>query len=36
MATLRDRGIGEDDAYDIVSRINTYADEITGESTVDG
>ena len=36
MATLRDLPIDADDAYDIVSRINTYADEITGEATVDG
>lgn len=36
MATLRDQPIGDADAYDIVSRINTWADEITGESTVDG
>ena len=36
MATLRDRDIGDDDAYDIVSRINTYTDEITGQVGVDG
>ena len=36
VATLRDQGIGESDAYDIISRINTYADEITGTTTVDG
>jgi len=30
LATLRERGLGEDDAYEVVSRIHTYADEITG------
>jgi len=30
LATLRERGLGEDDAYQVVSRIHTYADEITG------
>lgn len=34
--TLRDREIDEDDVQDIVSRINTYVDELTGQSTVDG
>ncbi len=36
LATLRDQGIDEDDTYEIISRINTYADEITGETGVDG
>lgn len=36
METLRDLPVDEQDAYDVVSRINTWADEITGESTVDG
>jgi len=34
--TLRQLRIDEDDIYDIYSRINTYADEITGETNVDG
>ena len=29
--TLRDHGITDQDAQDIIGRINTYADEITGE-----
>jgi len=30
--TLRDCGINDQDVNDIIDRINTYADEITGES----
>ena len=33
---LAGRGIGESDRYEICSRINTYADEITGTTSVDG
>lgn len=29
--TLRDHGITDQDAQDIIGRINTYADEITGD-----
>ena len=29
--TLRDRGINDQDVTDIISRISTYADEITGD-----
>jgi hemoglobin len=29
--TLRDRGINDQDVTDIINRISTYADEITGE-----
>lgn len=36
LATLRSRGADERDALDIISRINTYASEITGEVGVDG
>jgi hemoglobin len=36
LATLRQQQISEQDAYEIVSRLNTYADEITGTTTVDG
>lgn len=36
LETLQDQGLEEDDVYDIYSRINTYADEITGATTVDG
>jgi len=36
MEAFADRGIGEQDRYEIYSRINTYADEITGSTTVDG
>lgn len=36
LETLRDQDIDEDDAYEIASRINTWADEITGQTTVDG
>lgn len=36
MSTLQDREIDDTDRYEIYSRINTYADEITGATTVDG
>ena len=36
MKTLADRDISEPDRYDIYSRINLYADEITGTAAVDG
>lgn len=34
--TLGEKGIGEDQANRFVARIATYADEVLGESTVDG
>lgn len=34
--TLRSKGIDEQDALDIISRINTYVSDITGEVGVDG
>lgn len=34
METLADRQISDEDRYDIRSRINTYADEITGVTPV--
>jgi hemoglobin len=33
--TLRGRGLDEDDVLAIVSRIDTWADEITGDTSVD-
>ena len=36
LETLEGFEITGDDRYDIVSRINTYADEITGGTSVDG
>jgi hemoglobin len=36
MEALAERGITESDRYEIHSRINTYADEITGGTAVDG
>jgi hemoglobin len=36
LVTLWDQDVSEQDAYEIVSRLNTYADEITGTTTVDG
>jgi hemoglobin len=36
METLAELGIDESARYDICSRINTYADEITGATSVDG
>lgn len=36
LATLSDRDLTEHDRYDIYSRINTYANDITGSTTVDG
>ena len=35
LATLRELRLGEDDVLEIVSRIDTYADEITGDTSVD-
>jgi hemoglobin len=35
LTTLRDQQLDEDDVLEIVSRIDTYADEITGDTTVD-
>lgn len=36
MATLKDKDISDDDSYDIISRLNTYVDEIVGDANVDG
>ena len=36
LATLKDKGLTEEDTYEVISRINTFADEITGTSSVDG
>jgi hemoglobin len=36
LASLKNTEIDEQDIYEIVSRLNTYADEITGETSVDG
>lgn len=36
LATLKNREISEADAYEIISRLNTYVDEIVGDTTVDG
>ncbi len=36
LATLREIGIEESDAQNVYARIATYADEVLGESTVDG
>jgi hemoglobin len=35
LATMRDQRLGEEDVLEIVSRIDTYADEITGDTSVD-
>ncbi|MGK0188090.1 MAG: hemoglobin [Verrucomicrobiales bacterium] len=35
LATLKSRGLNDDDVYAIISRLNTYTDEITGGSSVD-
>ena len=35
LATLRELRLGEEDVLEIVSRIDTYADEITGDTSVD-
>ncbi len=32
MDTLKDHDLSEEDAYDIISRLNTYADEIIGDT----
>lgn len=34
--TLKDRGLEEQEVYEIYSRIHCYADEITGKTNVDG
>ncbi len=36
LATISELGIDRDDANQFVARIATYADEVLGESTVDG
>lgn len=36
MEAMAGRGIDESDRYEICSRINTYADEITGATSIDG
>lgn len=36
LATLKDRELSEEDIYAVISRINKYADEITGTTSVDG
>ncbi len=36
METLKDYEISEQDSYDIISRLNTYVDEITSDTNVDG
>jgi len=36
LETLRSQGLQEEDVLEIISRINTYATEITGEVGVDG
>ena len=36
LETLHDYDLDDDDRYGIVSRISTYADEITGSTSVDG
>lgn len=36
LATLEDQGLEERDVVEIYARINTYVDEITGRTTVDG
>lgn len=36
IATLQEKGIAENEVLDLISRVNTYADEITGHSNVDG
>lgn len=35
-ATLKDHGLNEDDTYNIVSRINKYTDDITGDMNMGG
>ena len=35
LATMRDLRLSEEDVLEIVSRIDTYADEITGDTSVD-
>ena len=35
LATLRDQRLDEEDVLEIISRIDTYADEITGDTSVD-
>ena len=36
MESLKVHDISEQDSYDIISRLNKYADEITGDSNIDG
>jgi len=34
LETLREQGVDEEDVYDVISRVNTYSDQITGEPDV--
>ncbi len=36
LETLRGQEVSEEDAYEVVTRIHIYADDITGTTTVDG
>jgi hemoglobin len=36
LETLKEQQLSEQDVYDIISRLNTYSDEITGQASVDG
>ncbi len=36
LATLRAFDLAEEDVYEIATRIDTYADEVLGQATVDG
>ena len=36
MGSLKAHDISEQDGYEIISRLNTYVDEIIGDATVDG
>jgi hypothetical protein len=32
--TLKDQQVDEDDAYEIIARVNTYVDDITGQGSI--
>jgi hemoglobin len=34
LETLKDQGVDEDDVYEVIARVNTYVDQITGEGSI--
>ncbi len=34
LETLKDQGFDEDDVYEVIARVNTYVDQITGQGSI--